>query len=133
MCSMAKTRYKKKNITKDWLLSSNFRYNRLLSNNEEEVYTYRFPVYKYNKFVTLECELQVIFGEDEIKVNLYDYGTNNKYAAFYYSEYGNYSKFMKGIYDKINQKLNNLGIERIETKWIHIHMQCVFLCVYLWQ
>ena len=81
-----------------------------------DVYTYRFPVYRYNKFVTLECELQVVLGENDIKVNVYDYGTNNKYAAFYYSEYGNCSKFMKEIHNKINKKLNTLGVERIETK-----------------
>lgn len=107
---MAKTRYKKKNITKDWLLSNNFRYNRLLSNNEEEVYTYRFPVYKYNKFTVLECEFKVVLGEEIISINVYDYNTNDKYAPFYYCEYGNYDKMLKEINGKIESVLKRMKI-----------------------
>lgn len=108
---MAKTRYKKKNITKDWLLSNNFRYNRLLSNNEEEVYTYRFPVYKYNKFTVLECEFKVVLGEEIISINVYDYNTNDKYAPFYYCEYGNYDKMLKEINGKIESVLKRMKIQ----------------------
>lgn len=116
MGNITQTKYRKKNMTKEWLLANGFRYNRLFSGDKSEVYTYRFPLYRYNKFVTLECELQVVLGEDDIIVNVYDYGTNNKYAAFYYSEYGNYSKFIKEIHYKIDKKLNKLGVKRKETK-----------------
>lgn len=44
MEDVSKTTYKKKNITKEWLSSNGFRYNRLFSDDETEVYTYRFPV-----------------------------------------------------------------------------------------
>ena len=44
--------YTKPNVTKQWLLSNNFRYNTRLSDEESDVYTYRFPVYKYEKFTT---------------------------------------------------------------------------------
>lgn len=37
----------KPNVTKQWLLSNNFRYNTRLSDEESEVYSYRFSVYKY--------------------------------------------------------------------------------------
>ncbi len=40
----AQTEYIKKNMTKEWLLSNGFYYNRLFSDDEAEVYTYRFPV-----------------------------------------------------------------------------------------
>ncbi len=101
-------------MTKEWLLSNGFYYNRLFSDDETEVYTYRFPVYKYNKFTVLECELKVILGNDVINVNVYDYGTNDKYAPFYYCEYGNYDSVLKEIYKRINKKRKDLKIEGIE-------------------
>lgn len=111
MNNLLQTKYKKKNITKDWLLSNGFHYNRLLSDNEAEVYTYRFPVYKYNKYTVLECELKIALGEDVINVNVYDYNTHDKYAPFYYSEYGNSKKMLNIISHEINKKLKSLEIE----------------------
>jgi len=102
----------KKNMTKQWLLANGFHYNRLFSNEEDEVYTYRFPVYKYNSFTILECELRVISGEDNILVDVYDYNTINKYAPFYYQEYGNYTMMLEEIWNKIDKKTEKLKIEK---------------------
>ncbi len=99
-------------MTKEWLLSNGFRYNRLFSDDEAEVYTYRFPVYKYNKFTALECELKVMLGNDVINVNVYDYGTNDKYAPFYYCEYGNYDKILKEINKKIDIALKKIKVKK---------------------
>lgn len=74
------------------------------------MYTYRFPVYKYNKFTVLECELKVALGEDIINVNVYDYNTHDKYAPFYYCEYGNYNKMLKEINEKIDIVLKRLNV-----------------------
>lgn len=59
----------------------------------------------------LECEISVILGEDNVKLNVYDYNTNDKYAAFYYCEYGNYNKMLKIVWNKIIDALQRLGIE----------------------
>lgn len=99
-------------MTKQWLLANGFHYNRLFSNEEDEVYTYRFPVYKYNSFTILECELRVISGEDNILVDVYDYNTINKYAPFYYQEYGNYTMMLEEIWNKIDKKTEKLKIEK---------------------
>lgn len=104
-------KYINKNVTKEWLLNNGFYYNRLFSDEETEIYTYRFPVWKYNKFTVLECELQVMPDKKEVNINVYDYNTNNKYAPFYYCEYGNYNKMLKEINSKINTVLNRLGIK----------------------
>lgn len=82
----------------------------MLSDDKTEVYTYRFPVYKYNKFTVLECEFKVVFREDIINVNVYDYNTNDKYAPFYYCEYDNYDKMLKEINGKIESILKKLKI-----------------------
>lgn len=112
MNHFSKMRYKKKNVTKSWLISNGFRYNRLLSDEEVEIYTYRFPVLRYDKFTVLECELRAELNSCEIKINVYDYNTNSKYAPFYYCEYGTYNKLLEEIHNKINKKLKDLQIER---------------------
>ena len=98
-------------MTKQWILSNGFHYNRIFSNEEYEVYTYRFPVLKYERFVVLECELRVMLGEDNVIIDVYDYNTINRYAPFYYQEYGNYNKMLEEIWDKINKVTNKLGIK----------------------
>lgn len=110
------TTYKLPNTSKQWLLSHNFHYNRLFSDEETEVYTYRFPVYKYEKFTVLECELSAILGNDNTTINVYDYGTNDRYAPFYYSEYGDYNKMLETIWANINKLLIELGIIKQENK-----------------
>ncbi len=108
------TLYIKKNMDKKWLLDNGFKFSRLFSDEETEVYTYRFPVWKYNKFTVLECELRVILGEEEINVNIYDYNTNDKYAPFYYCENGNYDRMLKEIYHKINSTMKRLQINELK-------------------
>ncbi len=38
-------KYYKRNISKEWLVSNEFKYNKSLSDEETNVYTYRFPVF----------------------------------------------------------------------------------------
>lgn len=112
--NMANSIFLKSGITKDWLNKNNFKYNRILSNNEDNVYTYRFPLCKNRYFTTLECELSCIESTGEIRIDVYDYGTKNRYAAFYCAEYGNYSIMLNCINKKINAELKKLGIKSIE-------------------
>lgn len=104
-------------LTKNQLLSKGFRFSRAFSDDKNEVYTYRFPVYKYEKMIILECELRVLLGEDEIYINVYDYNTNDRYAPFYYCEYGNYNRMLKEINGKIKNELKKLQI--VETQVIN--------------
>lgn len=108
--------YIKPNVTKAWLLQNGFRYNRIYSTDKSDVYTYRFPVYKYEKFTTLECELAIYLEDGNVVINVFDYGTNNKYAPYYYLEYENYIKILDVIYEKINRELKRLKIERVKRK-----------------
>lgn len=95
--------YIKPKITKEWLIKNNFKYNKILSDIEEEiVYTYRFPVHKSGCFTILECELSCIESTGKIKINVYDYGTRVKYTAF-----------LKNINRKINEELKRFGIKKL--------------------
>lgn len=113
MDKLAGATYIKPNATKQWLLSHGFRYNRQLSDDDSEVYTYRFPVYKYEKFTTLEGEFYIVLGDDEVKINVYDYGTSDRYAPFYYCEYGNYDAILRIIWRNIEKQLNNFEIKKV--------------------
>ena len=89
-------------------MQNGFRYNKNLSTEESNIYTYRFPVYKYEKLTVLECELTLFVEDGTVIVNVYDYGTNDKYALFYYCEYGNYDKMLKIINEKVYKELKKL-------------------------
>lgn len=109
-------KFYKQNISKEWLINNGFKYNKNLSDEETHIYTYRFPVFKYERMIVLDCELTASLYDDEIKINVYDYGTNDKYAPFYYCEYGNFDKMLKEIHNKINKELSKLNINLIEQK-----------------
>ncbi len=105
-------KYYKINISKEWLMANGFKYSKSLSDEKTHVYTYRFPVFKYERMTVLECELNISLEDGEVKLNVYDYGTNDKFAAFYYCEYGNYDKMLQIIWNKIEYMLGKLQIER---------------------
>ncbi len=105
--------YIKPGITKEWLNKNEFKYNRTLSDSEDNIYTYRFPLCKNGYFITLECELSCVESTGEIRVDVYDYGTRNRYAAFYCAEYGDYSVMLKSINRRINSELKRLGLKEI--------------------
>ncbi len=104
-------KYYKNNVSKEWLIANGFRYSKNLSDGEIHIYTYRFSVFKYERMTVLECELNVSSEDGEVKINVYDYGTNDKYAPFYYCEYGDYDKMLKIIWEKINAVFRKLQIE----------------------
>ena len=71
---------------------------------------------KNGYFVTLECEFSCIETTGEIRVDVYEYGTRNKYASFYCVEYGDYSVMLNTINKKINSELKKLGVKKINGK-----------------
>ena len=101
-------------MAKQWLLSNGFNYNRLLSDEEIESYAYRFPVYKCEGFIILECELRVILGNSYVYVDVYGYNTINKYSPFYFYEYGEYSILLGKIWQEIEKETKRLGITKAE-------------------
>lgn len=90
-------------MTKKWLKEHGFRHNRIFSDKDMEAYSVRFPVYRYGMTISLECEATVILGEDGVILNVYDYGTRDKYAPFYC---GTYNKTMNIIWDNITKQLS---------------------------
>ncbi len=112
---MADIKFMVSNVSKQWLVSNGFRYNRLFSNEVIEAYTYRFPVYKYEEFTLLECELRINWEESFVYIDVYDYNTINKYAPFYYYKYGDYNIMLKNIWKIIKREINRLGITLLNS------------------
>lgn len=104
---MVNKKYYKPDISKEWIRKSPFRYS--FNDVYEIAYTYRFPVYKNGSFVTLECELTVFDKTGDVRINVYEYGTRDKYAAFYCDNYGK-NIVLESVHKKINKELNKLGI-----------------------
>lgn len=110
--NLHKTKYTKRNVTKEWLYKNGFRYNKIFSDEENEVYTYRFSVYKYGDINVLECELVIVLQTGGVSINVYDKNTRNKYAPFYNVEYGNYDKILNVINNRIEKELERLDIRK---------------------
>lgn len=55
--------------------------------------------------------MNIVLGEDKVKINVYDYGTFDRYASFYYCEYGNYDAILRIIWRNIEKQLRNLDIK----------------------
>lgn len=96
--------------TKDELYSKDFHYNKLMSDDVTDCYSLRFPVFKYKKLTVLECELVVELQTGRVTTNVFNYGTNDVYTPFYYSEYGNYP-ILDSINAAINAQYKKLGVK----------------------
>lgn len=111
MVSLSSTKFTKDDISKKWLVSNGFRYNKIFSDKDEDVYTYRFPVHKYGDYITLEAEVAIFLNNGKVILNVFDGRTRCKYAPFYYIEFGDYGNFIKEINNNIINELNRLGIK----------------------
>lgn len=101
----------KKNVTEKWLLDNHFRQNRIYSDGDLVAYTYRFPVYKYGSCVTLDGEIIIFLNNGEVRLNVFDSNTRNKYAPFYYNEYGDFTHMLRIITRNFEKQLNKFNIK----------------------
>lgn len=108
--------YVMKNITKNWLEKHGFHQHTLFSSEEETIYTYRFPVFKYRGIPTLEGEVMVCLETGEAKIDIFEKGTRNRYASWYCEKmgFGQPNKVVDAIKKVVEKKIKDLKIE--ETK-----------------
>lgn len=99
--------------TKEDLYNKGFRYNSLMSDMDTDCYSIRFPVLKYKKQITLECELTVELQTGKVIINVFNYRTRDQYAPYYYVEYGRYYT-LEAIQNEINKYIKKLGIKKID-------------------
>jgi hypothetical protein len=98
--------------TKDDLYSKGFRYNKLMS-DETDFYSLRFPVHKYGKHTTLECELTVELQTGDIIINVFSCGTRERYTPFYVKNYGRY-EILNSVNKIIEEQLKKIGAKEVK-------------------
>lgn len=109
--------YYKSNVTKKWLYDNGFRYDRVRSDFEEEIYSRRFPVMKYKTITVLEGEISIVESTGHVQIDVYkDCGTHLIYHPFYYEEFGNSSVMLEKINNSIEQEIKRLKITKKKEK-----------------
>lgn len=82
----------------------------LQQNKEGDLYSYKFPLYKYKAKTLIECEIIVFSDTKDVRINIIDIDNGSLYSG-YYTDYSGYD-FMKNILNrKIDNKLKYLGIK----------------------
>ena len=102
--------------TKEDLYNKGFRYNSVMSDTEIECYSIRFPVLKYNKHTTLECELTVELQTGNVIIDVFNYRSRDQYTPYYHVECGRYET-LDIIQNEINNYIKKLKIKN--EKFVH--------------
>lgn len=105
-------KYIKKYLTKEWLFSNGFKYNRFFSTDKEAIYSQRFVIIRYFGIPMIECEILIYYPDGNVKINVYKAGTREKHHAFYNRDYGR-NKMRKTIDSKIAGILKKLCIDEV--------------------
>ena len=101
--------------TKDDLYRKGFSYNKIMSEDGLDCYTVRFPVLKYNKITTIECELTVELQTGNVTIRVFNYGTSDLYTPYYHHEYGRY-KTVDDIEKAIDSYAKKIGMKKVKDK-----------------
>jgi len=101
-------RYKMTNHSKDNLKKIGFK--KVI--NEPDLYTYRFPVYKYNNIPTEWCVLNIDSSTGEVNIDVVN-NSGNFLSAFYQHMSG-FDEFIEKINSRIKNKLSKLGIKKVK-------------------
>lgn len=112
MNDILKNKYIKHDVSKYWLMKNDFKYNKTLSDDDIEIYTYRFPVHKYKNIPVLFCELSIDIKTGIVGINVYD-ENSYLYCPFYHVQYGNYNPLISSLNNKIIKRLNVFGIKKV--------------------
>lgn len=70
------------NPNKNELKNYGLHYNKLMSDSECDFYSIRFPALQYHKTTTVDGEIIINMNSGNVKINAYNYGTDNYYPHF---------------------------------------------------
>lgn len=103
----------KSKISKKYLDKNHFLFSKIFSDKDNEVYYYRFTVWRYGNAGVLESEIRINTNNGEVNIGCYDAGTRNIYASWYARDIGN-NQIVEQIDEKIYKEIERLGIK---IKW----------------
>lgn len=103
-----------KNPDRKKLKEQGFRYDKYISDSDEEFYSFRFPALQYVKSTTVDGEIIVDMNSGAVRVNAYNYGTNGCYPPFYQKECGEvYSPIIKRINKSFVEVFKKIGVKKV--------------------
>lgn len=104
-----KNKYIMPNTDIDHLKELGFKYLPLRSSDNERIYIYVFPVYKYRRKTLIECNLFVNTTTQEINISVYNYN-GTIYAPFYNEQNYNNNTVLETVNKKIQSEFRKLKI-----------------------
>lgn len=100
----------KSKISKNYLSKNHFIYSKIFSDSDNDVYYFRFIVWRYGNAGVLEAEIRINISNGEVRIGCYDAGTRNIYASWYSRDNSN-NQVVEQIDEKIISEINRLGIK----------------------
>lgn len=102
--------YKIKDTSYGYLKNHGFYFRESLSYQDFTVFVHRFPVYKWGISCTLEGEFMVVQETGEVRVNVFDAGSRDRYASWYVDDGTN--DIVPEIDKKIEAEMSKCGIRK---------------------
>lgn len=94
----------KSTLTHQELKDKGFRYSQ-----ENQYYTYNFPVHKYNKKPVITCQV-FVYEDNTIKYDVINASNGELYSSYYNKEYGR-NDLSNKINKIINSEFKKIGIK----------------------
>ena len=105
--------YYKNDVTKDWLHKNGFKYDGFKSTVDNNVYSKRFPIYKYIGITVLEGCISINESDGDVQVDVYENcNTYSPYPPYYDREYGTTKEVIDIAEKKIFWQLKKLKINK---------------------
>ena len=113
--NILRNKHKMQNYSREYLLSHGFRYRKASFTDDIDVYTYRFPVYKYNKQSLIDCTLTVNPNDGDVFISVTQQD-GCIYTPFYANDYGNFRPIMEIINSNILHQFSKLSISVVNEE-----------------
>lgn len=91
-----------------------FTYKRSMSDAEDEVYEYSFPVYSYHEAITLEARFLLWRNSNQLVVDVFDIPTHGIYGPWYLDESGIHKRIINIINNNIYKTMKRMNITKIK-------------------
>ena len=109
---LATNKFHMPDATKQRLFSLGFKYHSPNKDGSNDIYIYRFPVHKYKRHTTIECEVTTECNSGSTLLNFYDKASKTMYYPFYGMNIDQYSKaFLSSMDRRVRKELKRLGVE----------------------
>lgn len=106
------TRYQIKNPSTGHLNNLGFKFKRSMSDAEDDVYEYFFPVYRYHAAISIEARFLLWQQSNILTVDVFDSTTHGIYGAWYSDESGIHKEIINIINKNILKEMRRMNITK---------------------